>query len=178
MGVSQKPPRTPPDESLLWIRCGELYRITLLGDVMGFDTHYDGQTRPCLSPPVSACRWHHLEIRWKAFAPAIAQKLYRPPIGADRMDGAPKRVVFEFSARSFRAVDGKEFRGLTFEASRPAKNKLHPTMIAGVEKCELPLPESFDIRPILCHIWGMPNAFDDVPEEKPDVLEFKARKVC
>jgi len=165
----------PPIESagmkrpVVRVKPGERLRALLLGDLVGRYCHFaDGRTRPCPGQGCSLCR--EQARRWYGWVPAFVSKLIaRSRTGKDvdhwRCEPASEAVL-EFTEGAYAAIATDDLRGLLIDLWRPAASARSPVRVEFVsDEVERPvvLPESFDVKPILGRLWGLPDAFGTPP---------------
>jgi len=171
----------PPSPKLLRVRAAGRLGARLLGPAQRVLTHYVaeplgdgklvGRTYPCLGPTCRHCPAPET-LREKAYAPAVWSSA-----------GTPALVVLELTEAALDAIDDKTggdpaaWRGLLVELYRASRAPNARVLVRFHERPpDYQLPEPFDVRPTLYHLWRYDPAADAAPAEPPKTLPIEPDK--
>src|SRR5262245_2131998 len=152
------------------VKSGQRFRAVLLGDLVGKNCHYvEGRTKPCAGHGCTCCLTQ--TKRWYGWAPAlIAVAIRKGRDSSGQSEWAyPSAVeaVLELTENAYATISGSEMRGLAIDLHRggdSSRSALRVEFIPAHElKLRVPLPDAFDVKPILCRLWGIPDAFGPAP---------------
>lgn len=122
--------------------CKQIFR--LIDSIVGVWLHWvDNRKRPCAGESCPHCELY-VPRRWYGYAPALQEIPGK----------APAKVVVEITENINFQLDGLEQKGLVIFLSR--SSKFSPLRLEiPKNQSDKPLPESFDVRPILLKMWGL-----------------------
>lgn len=142
--------------------------VRFLDQPVGVWLHWlDTLSRPCLGHECPHCA-RGLAQRWKGYAAAL---LWARDSGTGK--GVWRSVVCEITEAANAFLAARDLRGLIVEFRRPGRRRNGLLEVTVLEKpCTDPLPEAFDVRPILERLWDMRQRHLPVADPSCDILPF------
>jgi hypothetical protein len=104
-------------------------------------------------------------MKWRGYAPARLWQIDPP--------GWAEEIVIELTPDAMEDLAGRDPRGLAVDLSREKPRTSPLKLVLSAQQPTGPVPQGFNVRPILCRLWGVPNEQEcrDVQGPQREILK-------
>jgi len=169
MNWQDQSPANEGQTRVWWCPAGQKHLVRLLDAMVWHPLHWvEGRSKPCLGGECEQCKTNQ-RIHWSAYAPAM---LWTRNLDTGICFWKP--IVLVLTAAAAKKLENRDCQDLLIRLSRgTAKSSIVVVEIEPFdERPSLPEAKSFDVRPILCRLWGIRERPTQT-EDEPSILRLR-----